>query len=65
LNGEYIEQREFIKNLKQGFIYKGYPCVLIMDVTGVGEAVGEIFGDIVDYKVLYTANGVRPVIDNY
>ena len=65
LNGEYIEQREFIKNLKQSFIYKGYPCVLIMDVTGVGEAVGEIFGDIVDYKVLYTANGVRPVIDNY
>ena len=65
LNGEYTEQREFVKGLKQWFIYKGYPCVLIMDVTWVGEAVGEIFGDIVDYKVLYTANGVRPVIDNY
>ena len=65
LNWEYTEQKEFIKNLKQGFIYKGYPCVLIMDVTWVGEAVWEIFGDIVDYKVLYTANGVRPVIDNY
>ena len=65
LNWEYTEQREFIKWLKQGFIYKGYPCVLIMDVTWVGEAVGEIFGDIVDYKVLYTANWVRPVIDNY
>jgi len=65
LNWEYVEQREFIKGLKQGFIYKGYPCVLIMDVTWVGEAVGEIFWDIVDYKVLYTANGVRPVIDNY
>ena len=36
-----------------------------MDVTWVWEAVWEIFGDIVDYKVLYTANGVRPVIDNY
>ena len=65
LNWEYTEQREFIKWLKQGFIFKGYPCVLIMDVTGVWEAVWEIFGDIVDYKVLYTANGVRPVIDNY
>lgn len=65
LNGEYTEQREFVKGLKQWYIYKGYPTVLIMDVTWVGEAVGEIFGDIVDYKVLYTANGVRPVIDNY
>ena len=65
LNGEYTEQREFVKGLKQWLIYKGYPCVLIMDVTWVWEAVGEIFGDIVDYKVLYTANGVRPVIDNY
>ena len=65
LNGEYTEQREFVKGLKQWFIYKGYPCVLIMDVTWVWEAVGEIFWDIVDYKVLYTANGVRPVIDNY
>ena len=65
LNGEYTEQREFIKGLKQGFIYKGYPCILIMDVTWVWEAVWEIFWDIVDFKVLYTANGVRPVIDNY
>ena len=65
LNWEYTEQREFVKGIKQWFIYKGYPCVLIMDVTWVWEAVGEIFGDIVDYKVLYTANGVRPVIDNY
>ena len=65
LNWEYTEQREFVKGIKQWFIYKWYPCVLIMDVTWVWEAVGEIFGDIVDYKVLYTANGVRPVIDNY
>jgi len=65
LNGEYTEQREFIKWLKQGFIFKWYPCVLIMDVTWVWEAVWEIFGDIVDFKVLYTANWVRPVIDNY
>ena len=65
LNGEYTEQREFIKGLKQWFIYKGYPCVLIMDVTWVWEAVWEIFGDIVDFKVLYTANWIRPVIDNY
>lgn len=65
LNGEYTEQREFIKNLKQSFIFKGYPCILIMDVTWVWEAVSEIFGDIVDFKVLYTANWIRPVIDNY
>ena len=65
LNGEYTEQREFIKGLKQGFIHKWFPCVLIMDVTWVWEAVSEIFGDIVDYKILYTANGIRPVIDNY
>jgi hypothetical protein len=36
-----------------------------MDVTWVWEAVSEIFWDIVDYKVLYTANWVRPVVDNY
>lgn len=65
LTWEYTQQKEFVKWLKQSFIYKGYPCVLIMDVTGVWEAVSEIFGDIVDYKVLYTANWVRPIVDDY
>lgn len=65
LTWEYTQQKEFVKWLKQSFIFKGYPCILIMDVTGVWEAVSEIFGDIVDYKVLYTANWVRPVVDDY
>ena len=65
LNGEYTEQKEFIRKLKQWFIFQWYPTTLIMDVTWVWEAVSEIFGDIVDYKVLYTANWVRPVVDNY
>lgn len=65
LTWEYTQQKDFVKWLKQSFIYKGYPCVLIMDVTWVWEAVSEIFGDIVDYKVLYTANWVRPVVDDY
>jgi len=65
LSGEYTEQKEFIRKLKQWFIFQWYPTTLIMDVTWVWEAVSEIFWDIVDYKVLYTANWVRPVVDNY
>lgn len=65
LNWEYMEQKEFIKKLKQNFIYQWYPTVLIMDCTWVWEAVSEIFWDIVDFKVWYTSNGARPVVDNY
>jgi hypothetical protein len=65
LTWEYTEQKEFLKNLKQSFIYKWFPTVLIMDTTWVWEAVAEILGDIVDYKILYTTNWVRPTVDNY
>jgi hypothetical protein len=65
LNWEYTEQKEFVRQLKQSFIFKWYSCVLIMDTTGVWEAVSEIFWDIVDFKVWYTAQWARPVVDNY
>ena len=65
LNWEYVEQKEFVRQLKQSFIFKWYSCILIMDTTGVWEAVSEIFWDIVDYKVWYTAQWARPVVDNY
>ena len=65
LTWEYTEQKEFLKNLKQSFVYKWFPTVLVMDTTWVWEAVAEILGDIVDYKILYTTNWVRPTVDNY
>lgn len=65
LNWEYTEQKEFVRQLKQWFIYKGYSCVLVMDTTWVWEAVSEIFWDIVDYKIWYTAQWARPTVDNY
>ena len=65
LTGEYTEQKEFVKRLKQGFILQWYPTMLVMDTTWVWEAVSEIFWDIVDYKVRYTATGWRPTVDAY
>ena len=65
LTWEYTQQKEFIRNLKQSFIMKWLPTMLIMDCTWVWEAVSEMMGNIVDFKVLYTANAPRPTIDSY
>jgi hypothetical protein len=38
---------------------------VIIDATQVGDVVAEMFGDIIDYKVRYTAKGNRPNVDDY
>lgn len=65
LTWEYTQQKEFIMNLKQSFIIKWLPTLLIMDCSWVWEAVSEMMWNIVDFKVLYTANAPRPTIDSY
>ena len=65
LNWEYTQQKEFLQSLKQSFIVKWIPTLLVMDCTWVWEAVSEMMWNIVDFKVLYTANTPRPFVDSY
>lgn len=65
LQWEYMVQKEVVKSLKQFYVSQNIPTYCIIDATAAGDVVAEIFWDIIDYKVWYTAKGKRPEIDRY
>ena len=65
LQWEYTtKQKPFISQLKQKWMSQ-YPTTLIIDATWVWDVVAEIFGNLVDYKIWYTAQWNRPTVDDY
>lgn len=67
LRGEYTEQKNVLASIKQRYMDASYwaPVYVVIDATQVWDVVAEMFGDIVNYKVWYTAKGKRPTIDAY
>lgn len=67
LQWEYQNQKQVLANIKDKYNIMSWwmSTVVIIDATQVWDVVAEMFWNIIDYKVWYTAKWTRPSIDNY
>jgi hypothetical protein len=60
MQGEYGMQRDRLIALKSKYRMKYGRTELVIDATAAGETVAELMGDLVDYRVWYTAASKSP-----
>lgn len=67
LGWRYEDQKTALRNIKQKYqdMYPGCPAIVLIDATQAGDVVAELFGNIIDYRIWFTAHGKRPEVDSY